>query len=214
MIIKKKGKKLWRQEITPFILTVEPRVAANALWGQRQLTTSVEIQWSHVKTRNLNLSCLKNLRLYEKNLAQCWLSTLNTWAIHVQTPNGLWCRVVLLELLERHQNDRILQACTIYPQGHKGLNLKVLPVPTDPHLRPGYLERYYQLNSIYCMIISLGDEGQVKLKGSLKQLLNDQSPQCTLRLNQVAFKILHPQRQQLYPLYIHVKPWDSEALFL
>lgn len=63
-------------------------------------------------------------------------------------------------------------------------------------------------------MISFGDGGQVKLKGSLKQVLNDQSPQCILRLNQVAFKILHPQRQQLYPLYIHVTPRDSEVLFL
>lgn len=63
-------------------------------------------------------------------------------------------------------------------------------------------------------MISFGDQGQVKLTGSLKQQLNDQNPWCTLRLNQVAFKILHPQRQQLSPLYIDARPRDSEVLFL
>ena len=72
----------------------------------------------------------------------------------------------------------------------------MLPVPAGPHFRPGYLEGYYQLNFTCKMMISFGDQGQVKLTGSLKQQLNDQSPWCTLRLNQVAFKILHPQRQQ------------------
>lgn len=154
---KKKGKRLWRQEITPFILTVEPWVAANALWGQRQLTTSIEIQLSHVKKRNLSISFLGNLRLYEKNLVKCCRFTLNTWAIYVQKPNSLLCSVVPVELLERHQSDRILEAYTIYPQCCKGLNLKVLPVSTDPHLRPGYPEGYYQLNSIHSMLISFGD---------------------------------------------------------
>lgn len=65
---KKKGEKQWRQEIIPLILTVEPWIAANALWGQRQLTPSVEIQLSRVKTRTLSLSSFKNLRWYEKTL--------------------------------------------------------------------------------------------------------------------------------------------------
>lgn len=115
----KKAKKQWRQEITLFILTVEPWVAANALWGQRQLTTSVEIQLSHIQTRDLNLSSLKNLRLYEKNLVKCCLSSLHTWAIYVQKPNGLLCSVVPVELLEGHQNDLILEACASYPSAAK-----------------------------------------------------------------------------------------------
>lgn len=169
------------------------------------MTTNVEIQSSYVKTRDLSLGSLRNLRLYEKNLVKHCLSTLNAWAIYVQKPNGLLCSVAAVKLLWGHQSDWILEACTIYPWCCKGLHLNVLPVSSGPRFGPGYLVGYYQLNSIHSMI-SFGDWGQVKLKGSLKQLLNDQSPQCTLRLNQVAFKILHPQRQQLHRLYINVRP--------
>lgn len=49
---------------------------SNALWGQSKLTTSVEIQLSHVKTGDVSLSCLKNLRLCEKNLVKCYLPPL------------------------------------------------------------------------------------------------------------------------------------------
>jgi len=50
-------------------------------------------------------------------------------------------------------------------------------------------------------MVSFGDQGQVELKDSLKPVLNDQSPQSTVRRNQVALKILHPQRQWLCPLF-------------
>ena len=104
------------------------------------------------------------------------LSTPDTQAIYVQRPNGLWYSAVPVELLEEHQHGQILGVCPLYLQCWKGLSLNVLPVPAGPHFRPGYLEGYYQLNSTCKMMISFGDRGQVKLTGSLKQQLNDQSP--------------------------------------
>lgn len=178
------------------------------------MTTGVTAQLSHVQKRDVSPAAPEKPRLCEKNLVERLLP------VHPLTQGQYMSRNQMVYGAGQFprnygshikKSDRILGACTIYLGCCKGLNLSALPVSTDPHPGPGDPEGYYRLNPPRGVMISSGDEGQVKLKGSLKQARNDPGPQCTGRLNQVAFGIRHPPGQQLCPpCCTRAKPRDSK----
>lgn len=110
-------------------------------------------------------------------------------------------------------------SCVVYPASTpQRVKSERALVPTGPRFRFQVPRCYLQLQR---RMVSFGDQGQVELKDSLKQVLNDRGPQGTVRRNKVALKILHPQRQWLCPLFffsfflfVNTRSWDSKVRFL